>query len=34
MNNQNAIQLYDEFIIQQNTLLQKSKSRIDKKESK
>ena len=34
MNNQTAIQLYDELVIQQNTLLQKSKKITDEKESK
>jgi hypothetical protein len=34
MNNQTAIQLYDELVIHQNTLLQKSKSITDEKESK
>ena len=31
MNNQTAIQLYDELVIQQNNLLQKSKSITDEK---
>jgi hypothetical protein len=34
MNNQIALQMYDELIIQQNTLLQKPNSITDEKESK
>ena len=34
MNNQTTLQMYDELVIQQNTLLQKSKSITDEKESK